>query len=295
MTLDPATLAALFAPASPTVGAIAGALSKAQASIEHAVKTGTNPQTKSRYADLTGILDVTREPFQQNGLSVVQSPFHLPGDPPSVVLVTTLMHESGEWVRSVTPVNPRVKVSGGGGAVMAVDDMQTIGSAITYARRYALAAMAGIGQEDDDGNTASGRGMKAQATQEAARPAGRTPVAQAPTEEPEDAPTLADLSALCKVQDIAPKYRMPFFRFVTKRQLRTANDLASADIARMVGWSSQQWRAAIEDFAEATAQPPEPDEGEPDWSDIAPVEDGSPIGFDPNGKADRKPRKAAGA
>ena len=147
-------VAELYQPASPTIGKIAAALSQAQAELQHAAKTNTNPQTRSRYASLEGVLDVARGPLAEANLAIVQAPYRLAnGEPDNLVLVTTLMHESGEWVRSVTPINPRVTVKGGG--VAPRDDMQTVGAAITYARRYALASMLGIGQEDDDGNSAT--------------------------------------------------------------------------------------------------------------------------------------------
>jgi hypothetical protein len=79
-------------------------------------------------------------PLTRNGLSVVQS---FDETPQGLVLRSLLTHESGQWIESVYPIKP-VK-----------NDPQGFGSAATYARRYALAALVGVVQDDDDGNDAS--------------------------------------------------------------------------------------------------------------------------------------------
>jgi hypothetical protein len=83
-----------------------------------------------------------RGPLSKNGLSVIQTTAQAET---GVLVETTLAHSSGEWVAGVLHVKP-VK-----------DDPQGLGSAITYARRYALSAMVGVAPEDDDGNAASGK------------------------------------------------------------------------------------------------------------------------------------------
>lgn len=132
---------------SESIAALAAALAKAQAVIEGAIKDKANPAFRSRYADLAAVWDAIREPLTANGLSLVQMPDtgHL-GEP---VLVTRLLHSSGEWLEGMYPLNP-VK-----------QDPQGYGSAITYARRYAAMAVCGVAPEDDDGNAASGRSDKA--------------------------------------------------------------------------------------------------------------------------------------
>lgn len=131
---------------SPEIGELAAALAKAQGAIEGAKKDANNPHFKSSYATLDSIWDACREEITKNGLAVVQSP---EGDGTNVVLVTTLIHSSGQWMRGRLPVKPTK------------DDPQGVGSAVTYCRRYALAAFVGIAPEDDDGEAASGRGTKA--------------------------------------------------------------------------------------------------------------------------------------
>lgn len=120
---------------SPTIGKLAEALSQAQSQIEGARKDSKNPFFKSSYADLESVWNACRKQLCENGLSVIQT---TEGTPDAISLVTTLVHVSGEWIRGVLPICP-VK-----------SDPQSIGSALTYARRYALAAIAGVCQTDDD-------------------------------------------------------------------------------------------------------------------------------------------------
>lgn len=125
---------------SESIAKLASALSKVQGKLNGAKKDSSNPFFKSKYADLESVWDACRYPLAENELSVIQTT-DLIGDKPC--LITTLAHSSGEWIRSVLPLFlPR-------------QDSQTLGSALTYTRRYALAAIVGIVQVDDDGNMAS--------------------------------------------------------------------------------------------------------------------------------------------
>ncbi len=133
---------------STTIGAIAAALAKAQAAFKPAVKDASNPFFKSKYCDLAGALDAVRDALSANGLALVQSTDA--GD--KLVLHTTLLHSSGEWISGTYPITA-VKT-----------DPQGIGSAVTYARRYSLMALLGIAAEDDDGEAAHGRTAKVDAT-----------------------------------------------------------------------------------------------------------------------------------
>lgn len=136
---------------SPTIGALAAALAKAQGSMKHAAKDAANPFFKSKYADLASIWEACRAALAANGLSVTQIPDG--GDAEHMTLSTTIMHSSGEWISGNYPIRP-IK-----------NDPQGIGSAITYARRYALSAMVGVvADEDDDGEAALGRGNNAKQT-----------------------------------------------------------------------------------------------------------------------------------
>lgn len=124
---------------------IATALAKAQLAIKGAAKDSENPHFKSRYAPLSSVWDACHEALNAQGIAIVQIPSLLPDGSP--VLVTLLAHGSGQWFRSVYRLKP------------AKDDPQGLGSAVTYARRYALAAMTGVApkDDDDDGEAASGR------------------------------------------------------------------------------------------------------------------------------------------
>ena len=120
--------------------ALATALVKAQATIEGAKKDSTNPHFKNKYADLSAVWDACRDGLKANGLTILQ--FGKTTEA-GAVLVTRLLHESGEFVEGEIPL------------LNSKGDMQGLGSALTYARRYGLAAMVGVCPEDDDGNAAA--------------------------------------------------------------------------------------------------------------------------------------------
>jgi hypothetical protein len=120
-------------------GALAKALATAQSQIKGATKDATNPHFKNKYADLSSVWDACRKPLSENGLSILQYTVIHEGQP---ALVTMLLHVSGESVEGLTPL------------LVGKQDMQALGSAITYARRYGLAAMVGVAPEDDDGQAA---------------------------------------------------------------------------------------------------------------------------------------------
>jgi hypothetical protein len=124
---------------SESITAIAPALVKAQALIEGAVKDSSNPAFRSKYADLSAVLAVIREPMAQHDLCVLQSPARADG---GVEVETLILHKSGEWISQncFIPINKW--------------DAHGTGSGITYGRRYGLMSIFCIGTEDDDGNTA---------------------------------------------------------------------------------------------------------------------------------------------
>ena len=125
------------------------ALSKAQGEIENAAKNSANPHFKSKYADLAEVLNTVRPVFAKHGLSLIQST-EFNG---SLVSVTTLLaHASGGFLTATASCVP------------AKTDAQGVGSATTYLRRYSAASVAGIAQEDDDGNSAAHSGKPAPLT-----------------------------------------------------------------------------------------------------------------------------------
>ena len=125
---------------SDSIKDLAAALNKAQDQMSGALKDSKNPFFKSSYADLSSVVAAVKEPFADNGLSYSQFPVFEDG---KVGVETILMHTSGQWLCGVLLL-PMTK-----------QDPQAAGSAITYARRYALQSIAGVPSEDDDGNKAS--------------------------------------------------------------------------------------------------------------------------------------------
>ena len=132
-----------------SIGRLALALAKAQGLIQGASKDSANPFFDSKYADLASVWEACRIPLSSCELSVIQT-IHKDGD--GLILRTVLAHSSGETVTSDLPI----LIGLGGGK----KDMQALGSAITYARRYGLSAMVGVCPEDDDGEAAVGRDDK---------------------------------------------------------------------------------------------------------------------------------------
>jgi len=124
---------------------LATALAAAQGELENASKNAQNPHFRSKYADLAEIINCIRPVFSKHGLATMQCPSFSDG---VASVETVLMHKSGQWMSS--------NVS----APVGKQDAQGVGSAITYLRRYSLAAVANLAQEDDDANTAVGRGKQ---------------------------------------------------------------------------------------------------------------------------------------
>lgn len=126
---------------SESIIELSKALSKFQGEVKNPKNTATNPFFKSKYAPLEEVLNTTRPILSKHGLSVIQSPS---SEGEYVSITTILMHESGEWME-FQPLKLKTDKNTAQGA----------GSAITYARRYAISAILGIAsEEDDDGNNA---------------------------------------------------------------------------------------------------------------------------------------------
>lgn len=125
---------------------LAPAVIKAQGLIEGALKDSNNPHFKSKYADLSSVWAAIKPALQANGLAVLQPLVEAPAG--FVGVDTILVHESGQTLssRSFIPFRDAT-------------NPQAAGSAITYARRYALSSLMGVCPEDDDGNSAT-KGQK---------------------------------------------------------------------------------------------------------------------------------------
>jgi hypothetical protein len=170
---------------SDAIDKISTALASAQGEMDGAKRGAVNPFFNSKYADLASVKDAIREPFAKAGLSVVQFPqTTFQGEPAAfewtakrsgevrygvrvftvVTVLTRLMHTSGQWIEdSVSAMLPN-------------GDPQAVGSAITYLRRYALQAVAGIAAEDDDAEaTTQGTGPKVAVNAPIQHPSGYLP------------------------------------------------------------------------------------------------------------------------
>jgi hypothetical protein len=136
---------------SPTLDKLAAALKDFQQSTDAVPKTATNPFFKSKYATLEGIIAHIQPDLGNAGLSYAQFP-------DADGLTTILMHTSGEWIKATMKVHMGAKP-------------QDQGSALTYARRYALSGILGLATEDDDdGNAASAPKVAAAKTPPTPRP-----------------------------------------------------------------------------------------------------------------------------
>ena len=139
---------------SECIDLISAALAKAHASISHAGKDAKNPHFKNDYASLESVINAGKDALLGAGVIVIQ------GVSNSTV-VTRLQHISGQYFETELAL------------LLGKNDMQGLGSAITYARRYSLAAMLNISQTDDDGE-----GAKAPAAKPLAKPAAAPAVSK---------------------------------------------------------------------------------------------------------------------
>lgn len=126
---------------SESIKELAAAIAALQAEMKPAPKNALNPHFKSKYADLATICETLHPLLHKHGLSYMQMTDI--GPEGRVVIETLVMHASGEWAMGRLMLSPTKK------------DPQGETSAITYARRYSLAAAFGLATEDDDGNAAS--------------------------------------------------------------------------------------------------------------------------------------------
>lgn len=134
MTKHAAILNPREAAALPTasLNEIYTALASAQLEMGKAMRNSDNAHLKRKYADLASVMDACMGPLNSHGIAVVQL---VEGD----AVVTRFLHQSGESLSCTVPM------------IIGKRDMQGLGSAMTYARRYGLMALAGIAPDDDDG------------------------------------------------------------------------------------------------------------------------------------------------
>lgn len=135
------------------------ALAAAQAEMGPALKDATNPHFRSKYADLASVQAACLPALNAHGIAVMQPPVEIDGQR---YVKTVLAHESGEREECLVPL------------IVAKNDMQGYGSAVTYARRYGLMAMAGVAPDDDDGNAAVAAAPRHEAPRHVDHPRGES-------------------------------------------------------------------------------------------------------------------------
>lgn len=121
-------------PQSENIAELAKALATAQSQMKVAPFNKVNPHFKNKYADLTAVIDAVRKPLNDNSIAFTQTTEMSGG---AFCLVTRLLHSSGQWLSGeyLLPANVTP---------------QQLGSALTYAKRYSLAAIVGISSDEDD-------------------------------------------------------------------------------------------------------------------------------------------------
>jgi len=125
---------------SESIKNIAIAMCEVQSTMEAASKSSENPFFNSKYADLSEVLRCIKGVLPSKNMSFMQMPSFENG---VVSVETIVMHSTGEWISSVSS------------SPISKSNPQGVGDAITYLRRYSLAAIFGLAQQDDDGNSNS--------------------------------------------------------------------------------------------------------------------------------------------
>ncbi|HXU24387.1 MAG TPA: ERF family protein [Tepidiformaceae bacterium] len=196
---EPTPLASATAPTttvrrSESIAKLATAVTKAVAELKNPSKDSINPYYNSKYADLATVRDAVLPVLARHDLAVLQLPCELDS---AAALTTLLTHTSGEWVETTIKLRP------------VRNDPQGVGSALTYARRYALQSIAGVAAEDDDDGNAAGRREREKGAEANSRkPASESPaLAGTYTQQLSRCRTQAEYTALCKriKEDIAAK------------------------------------------------------------------------------------------
>ena len=127
---------------SEHINEVAAALADAQGALKPAVKDAVNPAYRSKYADLAAVWDAVHAALPAHGLAIVQE---LTNENGGVAVTTRITHKSGQWIELGPFTVPLAK-----------QDAHGVGSAASYAKRYALSAAVGVvAEEDDDGNAAA--------------------------------------------------------------------------------------------------------------------------------------------
>ena len=176
---------------SPSIDKFAPAMCKAQAEIKRAKKDSENPFFKSQYADLSSVLDACQEALNKHGLFFTQPPTkNRAGDS---VLITRVVHESGQWMQSVISLGAAQSERSDGPTIPGTEKkssnpVQKTVAEITYLRRACLSALVGVAADDDDGNEVEHGG---QGAGQPARPAAPRQAAPVVPTKPGGAPNIS--------------------------------------------------------------------------------------------------------
>lgn len=216
-------------------GRLALALSKAQGEMQGAKKDANNPFFKSKYADLASVWEACRDALAKNEIAVFQIPEVQNG---VAGIRTKLQHSSGEFEQGFFPLS-----------VPATAKAQDMGSAMTYLRRYALAAIVGVSPEDDDGNAA----------QNAVQPKQKAPSGtfsrKIPEEKPEHNPQVIDADGVVNTLDSPSD--AGFGNYITDEQLMTLSDFITAQnipMSTQKAWLDRAGISKITDLPTDKAQ-----------------------------------------
>jgi hypothetical protein len=200
---------------------LSAAMTKAFAEIESATKSAANPHFKSKYADLTSVIEAIKPALVNNGLFFTQVPVpHEKG----VHIETWLHHESGNSMLM-------------GGLFVPADrnNAQAFGSALTYARRYALVTAFGVPVEDDDGSAA------ASAPPKSAKPANQ------------ESPALITDDQRTELMTLMTHLGVPVKGFLEFAKIKDLRNVRAESFERAKGWINDQAKAkrdALDDDAE---------------------------------------------
>lgn len=214
----------------------------AQAEIEGADKDSENPHFKSKYADLASVWRACRKALTSHGFSVIQMPHGTGAD---AVVTTMLLHKSGQRISSTLTLFGKDA------------SPQAVCGAITYARRYALSAMAGVAPEDDDGETAQSawkKGKDAQAEVATNKitalsgkntpPAGKTTGKETP------------VITACQTKDeflLALSVLLTHFPKLTKDQRKAQWQLAAIALNKLTG-NNKEYQSVLANYGNSLAK-----------------------------------------
>jgi len=217
---------------SDSIKELAGALVKAQASITAAHKTANNPFFKSKYADLSSIINAVKGPLLEQGITYVQG---VQDAEEGVAVETMLIHTSGEWVSSTLRI-PASK-----------QDAQGYGSAISYGRRYGLQAMCGVPAEDDDGNaaTATVEPPRAKKSYPAPQPTAAPPAASSSSDKAAGAgPRLINADQAIAIEDRCREVGVTVAAFCKQAKIDRISQLQASRYDGALEWLDSKEKVA---------------------------------------------------